>query len=214
MCKVVLRAWKKKYIYIGQFVRPFGISDLCGTVAGMVTPKGSMSTEGETLPSFCPTLHVLDMSTLGVCLGCCAAEFGSSGGTYELHTNIHSAAARVGPWPCNSSPIRYPYPLPIFSAVLHSAVTRSPSRCCLPISVVVLFHDRINNVHFTLPNPSSFFSPYPRYLWVSSTVFFFFYELGMLAPHPTLLLFLGLGPAGNQQLGPRMSYIIFYIYQF
>ena len=27
----------------------------------MVTPKGSMSTEGETLPSFCPTLQVLDM---------------------------------------------------------------------------------------------------------------------------------------------------------
>ena len=32
-----------------QFIRPSGISDLCGTVAGMVTPKGSMSTEGETL---------------------------------------------------------------------------------------------------------------------------------------------------------------------
>ena len=28
---------------------PSGISDLCGPVAGMVTPKGSMSTEGETL---------------------------------------------------------------------------------------------------------------------------------------------------------------------
>jgi hypothetical protein len=30
----------------------------------MVTLKGSMSTGGET-PSFCPTLQVLDMSTLG-----------------------------------------------------------------------------------------------------------------------------------------------------
>ena len=30
-------------------VSPSGISDFCGTVAGMVTPKGSMSTEGETL---------------------------------------------------------------------------------------------------------------------------------------------------------------------
>jgi hypothetical protein len=39
-----------------------GISDLCGTVGGMVMPKGSMSTEGQTL---CPTLQVLDMSTLG-----------------------------------------------------------------------------------------------------------------------------------------------------
>jgi len=28
---------------------PPGFSDPCGTVAGMVTPKGSMSTEGETL---------------------------------------------------------------------------------------------------------------------------------------------------------------------
>jgi len=26
--------------------KPSGISNLCGTVAGMVTPKGSMSTEG------------------------------------------------------------------------------------------------------------------------------------------------------------------------
>jgi hypothetical protein len=30
----------------------------------MVTPKGSISTEGET-PSFCPTVQVLNMSTLG-----------------------------------------------------------------------------------------------------------------------------------------------------
>jgi hypothetical protein len=35
-------------------------------------------------PSFCPTLRVLDMATLGVCLGCRAADFGSSGGTCEL----------------------------------------------------------------------------------------------------------------------------------
>ena len=72
------------YIYIGWFVNPSWISDLCGTVAGMVMPKGSMSTEGETLQvsvlpyrcSICPPCCV--------CLGCCAAEFGSSGGTYEL----------------------------------------------------------------------------------------------------------------------------------
>jgi hypothetical protein len=37
------------YIYIDLFISPSGISDPCGTVAGMVTPKGSMSTEGETL---------------------------------------------------------------------------------------------------------------------------------------------------------------------
>ena len=39
---------------------------------------------GTDTPSFCPTLEVLDMSTLGVCLGCCTAEFGRFGGTYEL----------------------------------------------------------------------------------------------------------------------------------
>jgi len=33
----------------GLFISPSGISDPCGTVAGMVTPKGSMSTGGETL---------------------------------------------------------------------------------------------------------------------------------------------------------------------
>ena len=32
----------------GLFISPSGISAPCGTVAGMVTPKGSMSTEGET----------------------------------------------------------------------------------------------------------------------------------------------------------------------
>ena len=52
--------------YTGLFLSPSGISDPCGTVAGMVTPKGSMSTEGETLQvSVLPTLQVLDMCTLG-----------------------------------------------------------------------------------------------------------------------------------------------------
>jgi hypothetical protein len=37
----------------------------------------------------------------------------------------------------------------------------------------------------------------------------FFYGLGMLAPRPTLPLFLGFGPARNQQPGSRMSYITF-----
>jgi len=35
--------------YTGLFISPSGISDPCGTVAGMVTPKGSISTEGKTL---------------------------------------------------------------------------------------------------------------------------------------------------------------------
>ena len=34
--------------HTGLFVSPSGISDPCGTVAGIVTSKGSMSTEGET----------------------------------------------------------------------------------------------------------------------------------------------------------------------
>jgi hypothetical protein len=36
----------------------------------------------------------------------------------------------------------------------------------------------------------------------------FFYGLEMLALRPNHLLFLGLGPARNQELGSRMSYII------
>ena len=48
----------------GNYISPSGISDLCGTVARIVTPKGSMSTEGETLQvsvlpyrcSICPPL--------------------------------------------------------------------------------------------------------------------------------------------------------------
>ena len=37
------------FLCISRIISPSGISDPCGTVAGMVTPKGSMSTEGETL---------------------------------------------------------------------------------------------------------------------------------------------------------------------
>jgi hypothetical protein len=44
----------------GNFLSPSGISDPCGTVTGMVTPKGSISTEGETL-QVCLTLLVLDI---------------------------------------------------------------------------------------------------------------------------------------------------------
>jgi len=40
----VVKEWKLKLQYTGKFITPFGISDLCGTVAGMFTPKGSMST--------------------------------------------------------------------------------------------------------------------------------------------------------------------------
>jgi hypothetical protein len=51
---------------------PFGNSDLCGTVAGVVTSKGSMSTEGEALQvsvppyrcSICPPLVTRQMSIL------------------------------------------------------------------------------------------------------------------------------------------------------
>jgi hypothetical protein len=57
----------------GLFVSPSGISDPCGTVAGMVTPKGSMATEGETLQasvlpyrcSICAPLVTRQMSNFG-----------------------------------------------------------------------------------------------------------------------------------------------------
>jgi len=46
--------------------------------------EGEHVNRGRDTPIFCPTLQVLDMSTFGVYLGCCATEFGSSVGTYEL----------------------------------------------------------------------------------------------------------------------------------
>jgi hypothetical protein len=39
---------------------------------------------GRDTPRFCPTLQVLDSFFLLCLCGCCAAEFGSSEGTYEL----------------------------------------------------------------------------------------------------------------------------------
>ena len=58
--------------YTGKFISPSGFSDLCGTVAGMVTPKGRMSAEEETLQvsvvpykfSICPPLVTRQMSIL------------------------------------------------------------------------------------------------------------------------------------------------------
>jgi hypothetical protein len=56
------------------FISPSGISDLWGTVTGMVTPKGSMLTEGEILQfsalpyrcSICPPLVTRQMSNLAI----------------------------------------------------------------------------------------------------------------------------------------------------
>jgi len=45
--------------------------------------EGEHVNRGRDTPSFCPSLQVLDMSTLDVCLGFYAAEFGNPGGTYE-----------------------------------------------------------------------------------------------------------------------------------
>jgi hypothetical protein len=61
-------------LYTGLFISPSGNSDLCGTVTGMVTPKGSMLTEGEVfeffvLPyrfSICPPLVTWQMSNVAI----------------------------------------------------------------------------------------------------------------------------------------------------
>jgi hypothetical protein len=63
---------KYSVMYRGLFISPSGISDPCGTVDGMVTPKGSMSTEGEALQisvlpyrcSICAPLVTRQMSIL------------------------------------------------------------------------------------------------------------------------------------------------------
>jgi hypothetical protein len=61
-------------IYTGLFISPSRISDLCGTVTGMVTSKGSMLTEGEILQfsvppyrfSICPLLVTRQVSNLAI----------------------------------------------------------------------------------------------------------------------------------------------------
>jgi hypothetical protein len=40
------------------------MSDLCSTLAGMVTAEGEHVNRGRDTASFCPTLQVLDMSFL------------------------------------------------------------------------------------------------------------------------------------------------------
>jgi hypothetical protein len=60
------------------------MSYLCGTVAGMVTPKKSMSTEGETLQISVRPYWCSIAPFCCVFLGCSAAEFRNSGGTYKL----------------------------------------------------------------------------------------------------------------------------------
>jgi hypothetical protein len=49
----------------GYFINPSRISDLCGTVAGMVMPGREHVNRGTDTPSFCLILQVLDVSTLG-----------------------------------------------------------------------------------------------------------------------------------------------------
>jgi hypothetical protein len=73
----------------GLFMSPYGISDLYGTVTGMVTPKGNMSTEGETLQvsvlpykcSMCPPLVTRQMSNLAI-----LANFKTQNAFYSLST--------------------------------------------------------------------------------------------------------------------------------
>jgi hypothetical protein len=72
VCTTATRC-QPNYSYTGLFISPSGISDPCGTAAGMVTQKGSMSTEGETLQvsvlpyrcSICPPLVTRQTSNFG-----------------------------------------------------------------------------------------------------------------------------------------------------
>jgi hypothetical protein len=49
----------------GLFISPSGISGLCCTITKTDTAERSISTDRETLPSVCPTLQVLHISTPG-----------------------------------------------------------------------------------------------------------------------------------------------------
>jgi hypothetical protein len=52
--------------------------------SSQVTPRGSMSSEGETFQVSVLLYRCSKAPFCGVCLGCCTAKIGSSGGTYEL----------------------------------------------------------------------------------------------------------------------------------
>jgi hypothetical protein len=91
-----------------------GGGDLCGTVGGIVTPGGSMSTEGETLQvsvlpyrcSICPPLvnphksfsHTLDTSTLGS--GRSAFPFRSTQAATLLEFQVPLTNCFVHKWFC------------------------------------------------------------------------------------------------------------------
>jgi hypothetical protein len=60
------------------------MSEICGTATGMATPKGNMSTEGETVQLSVLPYRCSICIFCCVCLGCCPADFGRSGGPYEL----------------------------------------------------------------------------------------------------------------------------------
>ena len=70
-------------VYTGLFISPSGISELDCATTKADTAERSISTEREALQgSFLPYRCSICPSCC-VCLGCCAADFGSSGGTYE-----------------------------------------------------------------------------------------------------------------------------------
>jgi hypothetical protein len=74
MFKKVVYLVLTQLLYTGLFINPSGIYDLCGTVTGMVTPKGSMLTEEEILQFsvlpyrclICPPLVMQQMSNLAI----------------------------------------------------------------------------------------------------------------------------------------------------
>jgi hypothetical protein len=63
----------------------------------MVTPKGNLSTEVETLQVSVLPYRCSIAPVCCVCLECCAAELGSSRGTYELPC-IHHRQSCIGVW--------------------------------------------------------------------------------------------------------------------
>jgi hypothetical protein len=82
--------------YTGLFISPSGISDFCGTVTGMVTPKGNMITEEDTLQfsvlpykcSICPLLVTRQMSNLAI-----FANSKTQNGFYSLSTSCFVTTA-------------------------------------------------------------------------------------------------------------------------
>ena len=91
--------------------------------------------------------------------------------------SFSGATARIFPWPLRQFPSRCPYPLLVSSILLYSAAMRSPSCCCLPISIIS--SHRSSSMEFSI----QYFVQYSRIICLDyMTGLLYSFELNPLKP--------------------------------